>query len=85
MPTRVPRGHRLSDLNHEPVAVVYARKKAGLTQSAAVERMRPVINSTGHLSEIEKGTRSASDALLQRMAEAYNCPLVVLERKRVSR
>lgn len=74
----------MSPLNHEPEAVLYARRKAKLTQAEAVERLAPIIRSTGHLSEIENGTRSASDKLLERMSEVYNCPLVVLERKRWS-
>jgi transcriptional regulator with XRE-family HTH domain len=72
----------MSDLNHEPEGVLFARKKAGLTQAEAVEMLKPIINSAGYLSEIEKGTRSASDRLLARMAEVYNCPVVILERKR---
>jgi transcriptional regulator with XRE-family HTH domain len=81
---RIPRGHRKSPLNHEPEAVLYARKKAKMTQAEAVADLSPIIRSTGHLSEIEKGTRSASDELLERMAVVYNCPLVMLERKRWS-
>lgn len=81
MTTQVPRGHRMSPLNHEPEAVLFARKSAKLTQAEAVEQLRPIINSTGHLSEIEKGTRSASRALLERMAAVYNCPFVILIRK----
>lgn len=82
MPNRPTRRNRPAELNHEPEAVLYARKKAQLSQTQAVELMRPIINSTGHLSEIENGTRSAGDALLARMADVYNCPIVILERKR---
>lgn len=81
MTTKVPRGHRMSPLNHEPAAVLYARRNAKLTQAEAIEHLAPLIRSKGYLSEIEKGTRSASRALLERMAEVYNCPLVILERK----
>lgn len=79
---KIPREHRMTPLNHEPEAVVYARKKAGLSQAAALELLKPIIRSPGHLSEIESGKRNATDAVLQRMAAIYNCPLVVLERKR---
>ncbi len=77
----IPRGHRMSPLNHEPEAVVYAREKAGLTQAEAVKAIG-VIKSAGYLSEIESGTRNATPKVLQAMARAYNCPVVVLERKR---
>lgn len=76
----VPRGHRMSPLDHEPAAVLYARKQAGLTQAQAVEQI-PGINSTGHLSEIEKGTRNARPQLIKEMARVYNIPAVMLQRK----
>jgi transcriptional regulator with XRE-family HTH domain len=79
MPAK-PRGQRIRPLYHEPEAVLYARHKAGLTITEAVDRL-PSIRSKGTLSEIENGTRSASPKLLAEMARAYNCPLVVLERK----
>jgi transcriptional regulator with XRE-family HTH domain len=84
MQTKVPRGHRMSPLNHEPAMVLYARKSAKMTQAEAVEHLRPLINSKGYLSEIEKGTRSASRALLERMAQVYDVPFVGLIRKQWS-
>lgn len=81
MPTKIPRGHRMSPLDHEPEAVAYARRKAGLSQAEAANILG---KSVSLLSEIEKGTRNARPELLAAMAKAYNCPLVVLERKRYS-
>ena len=77
----IPRGHRMSPLDHEPEAVVYARKKSGLSITAAAAELG---KSVSLLSEIEKGTRNARPELLVKMAQVYNCPLVVLERKRCS-
>lgn len=74
-----PRNRRVSALDHEPESVVYARNKAGLKQAFAAEQLGI---SPGYLSEIEGGTRNAGPALLIKMAELYNCPIVVLERKR---
>ena len=34
------------------------------------------------ISEIEAGTRNATPAMIIKLAEALNCPRVVLERKR---
>lgn len=68
-----------SPLDHEPEAVVYARGQAGLTQTELAERCG-VRKSL--ISEIEKGTRNATPAMLNKLAEALNCPRVVLERKR---
>lgn len=76
----VPRGHRMSPLDHEPAAVLYARKQSGLTQAQAVAAING-IKSAGHLSEIENGTRNARPALLKEMAKAYNIPVVMLQRK----
>lgn len=66
-------------LDHEPEAVAWAREKAGLTR-AQVAQMIGV--SAGLISEIEKGTRNATPQRLQQLAEAFNCPVVFLERKR---
>jgi transcriptional regulator with XRE-family HTH domain len=66
-------------LNHEPDALRWAREKAGLTQTALAERTglaRTLI------VEIEGGTRNATPENLLKLAEALNCPVVVLERKR---
>lgn len=66
-------------LNHEPEAVRWAREKAGLTQTQLAKRAglaRTLV------VEIEAGTRNATPANLLKLAEALNCPVVVLERKR---
>lgn len=76
MPTK-----RVSELDHEPEAVVYAREKAGLRQA---EASRQLGCSAPYLSQIEKGIRNAGPAMLNKMADVYNCPRVVLERKRAA-
>ena len=68
-------------LNHEPEAVTWAREKAGLTKAAVAEEF-PCAPSL--ITEIEKGTRNATPATLNRLAEIFNCPVVVLERKRLA-
>lgn len=78
MPTKKPVA-RVSDLDHEPEAVVYAREKAGLRQADAAR----LLDCSGpYLSQIESGVRNAGPAMLNKMSAAYNCPRVVLERKR---
>lgn len=71
----------MSPLNHDPEAVRWALKKSGLTQREFAER---ISCSPGQLSEILKGTRNARQPLLERMADELNCPIVVLESKRVA-
>ena len=66
-------------LDHEPEAVEYARRKAGLTKTQLAQRLGV---SLPLISMIEKGTRNATPELLLNMAEALNCPVVILERKR---
>jgi transcriptional regulator with XRE-family HTH domain len=66
-------------LHHEPEAVAWAREKAGLTKRALAAR---VGISEQLVGEIESGWRNATPANLARIADALNCPLVVLERKR---
>jgi transcriptional regulator with XRE-family HTH domain len=81
MATKIPRDHRRSPLDHEPEALVYALKQSGLTQKQFAERIG---KSEGLVSEILKGTRNATPALIATMASVLNCPRVVLERKRVA-
>lgn len=57
----------------------WARKKSGLTQTQLAERAGM---SRTLVVEIEGGTRNATDENLIKLAEAMNCPVVVLERKR---
>jgi transcriptional regulator with XRE-family HTH domain len=66
-------------LDHEPEAVTYAREQAGLTVTQLAERCG-VTKSL--ISEIEKGTRNATPAMIRKLAAALNCPRVILERKR---
>lgn len=66
-------------LNHSPEAVTYAREQAGLTQAALAER---VGISFQLMSDIERGYRNATPATIMKLAEALNCPRVVLESKR---
>ncbi|MGK5529327.1 helix-turn-helix domain-containing protein [Streptomyces sp. URMC 129] len=65
-------------LDHEPEAVTYARQAAGLTMTALADRMGV---SVSLISEIESGTRNATPQRLRALAEALNCPVVVLQRK----
>ncbi|WP_236060007.1 helix-turn-helix domain-containing protein [Actinacidiphila acididurans] len=66
-------------LHQEPQAVQWAREKAGLTKRALAEK---VGISEQLMGEIESGWRSATPINLARIAEALNCPVVALERKR---
>ncbi|WUH93799.1 helix-turn-helix transcriptional regulator [Streptomyces sp. NBC_00433] len=69
----------MTKLDHEPEAVTWARKKAGLTKRALAER---VGISEQLMGEIESGRRNATPANLLKIADALNCPIVLLERKR---
>ncbi len=66
-------------LDHEPEAVTWARKKAGLTKRALAHAIGI---SEQLMGEIESGWRNATPANLIKIATALNCPLVSLERKR---
>ena len=66
-------------LDHEPAAITWARKKAGLTKRALA---RAIGISEQLMGEIESGWRNATPANLAKIADALNCPLVSLERKR---
>ncbi|BBA98164.1 hypothetical protein RVR_4244 [Actinacidiphila reveromycinica] len=76
MPTQRFRPRRL---HHEPEAVTWAREKAGLTKRALAARVGV---SEQLIGEIESGWRNATPRNLAKIADALNCPLVVLERKR---
>ena len=66
-------------LDHEPEAVAWARRKAGLSQTQLAQRMGV---SLSLVNMIERGKRNATPEHLLKLAEALNCPVVVLERKR---
>jgi transcriptional regulator with XRE-family HTH domain len=68
-------------LDHEPEAVTYAREKAGLTMTELADRLGV---SLSLISQIESGDRNATFAMQMKLAEALNCPRVVLERKRIA-
>ena len=70
-----------SRLHQEPEAVTWAREKTGLTKRALADK---VGISEQLMGEIESGWRSATPANLIKIAEALNCPPVVLERKRTN-
>ncbi|WP_329177006.1 helix-turn-helix domain-containing protein [Streptomyces sp. NBC_01477] len=75
------RRERPRRLNQEPEAVTWAREKSGLTK----RRLAEVVGISEQLmGEVESGWRSATPANLAKIAEALNCPIVVLERKRAS-
>lgn len=66
-------------LDHDPEAVTWARQAKGWTQAALAQAIGI---SASHMSEIEAGSRNATPRLLILLAEALNCPVSVLERKR---
>lgn len=78
MTAAVRKRKRSRSLHHEPAAVTWARKKAGLTKRALA---REVGISEQLKNEIESGWRNATPTNLMKIAEALNCPLVALERK----
>ncbi|MBM9435662.1 helix-turn-helix transcriptional regulator [Streptomyces bryophytorum] len=66
-------------MNQEPEAVTWARERNGLTK----RRLAELVGISEQLmGEVESGWRSATPANLAKIAEALNCPVVVLERKR---
>lgn len=67
-------------LNHAPEAVTYAREKAGLTKRALAAKCGI---SEQLMGDIEAGRRNATPENLLKFATALNCPVVVLEAKRV--
>ncbi|WP_155054518.1 helix-turn-helix domain-containing protein [Streptomyces blattellae] len=76
-----PRKPPKSPLDHEPEALAYARRKAGLSQAELARRVGVAFSL---VSEWERGTRNCTHANQIKVAETLNCPVVVLERKRVA-
>lgn len=76
-----PRKPPKDPLDHEPEAVTWAREMAGLTKTALAERIG---KSLSLVSEIESGTRNATPEVLRLIADALNCPIVAIQRKRDS-
>lgn len=78
--TTTPNRRRAKDpLDHEPAAVTYAREQAGLTKR---ELARRAGISEQLMGRIENGSRNATPETILKLAQALNCPRVVLERKR---
>ena len=73
-PSRAP----IKRFDHDPEALVWARKKDGRTQGDLAVAAGI---SQGHLCEIEKGTRNAPPYLITKFAQILNCPRSVLEAK----
>lgn len=86
MATTIPRGHRMTPLNHEPEALEWAIRKSGFNQAQLIAALKENGStvSKGQLSEMVKGTRNCRQPLLEDIAKALNCPVVALERKRVA-
>lgn len=66
-------------LDHEPEAVTWARERSGLTKTDVARELGVAVSL---ISQIESGTRNATPAMLIKLARVFNCPRVVLERKR---
>ena len=71
--------YRPAKLYQEPEAVTYAREQAGLTQVQVADYLgvKPSV-----VCMWESGQRSVPPVRLIKLAELFNCPRVVLERKR---
>ena len=65
-------------LDHEPAAVTIARENAGLTRAQLAAELGV---SAGLVSEIERGTRNATLARIEQIAEILGCPPDDLKRK----
>lgn len=76
--TTAPRGRAKHPTDHDPAAVRFALRRAGLTQA---DLARAVGRSPGHISEVLAGTRNAPTPLLVAIADALDCPVDLLENK----
>lgn len=70
---------RVTPFDHDPEGLAWAFEKSGMTQKQFAEALG---KSQGLVSEILRGTRNATPALITDIAKVLNCPRVVLERKR---
>jgi transcriptional regulator with XRE-family HTH domain len=75
---KIPRGHRMAPLNHDPEGLKYALDQSGLNQTQLAEKMTV---SKSQVSEWLKGTRNVTPANLIVLARVLNCPRVVLQAK----
>lgn len=73
------RGDRKSPLHHDPAAVKRAREWSGMSK---VDVQRATGWSLSLVSEIESGTRNCTPTKLRQLADVFNCPVSMLERKR---
>lgn len=72
-------------LNHEPEAVRFAREKAGLTRTQLAGMLGVSVPLISQIESTGPNARNATPAMLLRIADAVNCPVVFLERKRAVR
>ena len=72
-------GKAKDPLDHQPEAVAWARERSGLTRADVARELGVALSL---ISQIESGRRNATPAMLLRLARVFNCPVVVLERKR---
>jgi transcriptional regulator with XRE-family HTH domain len=75
---KIPRGHRMAPLAHDPEGFKYALDSSGLNQTQVAEKMGV---SKSQVSEWLKGTRNITPANQIRLAAVLNCPRVVLQAK----
>lgn len=71
------RPRRKSPVDHDPVALKWARERSGWRQA---ELARELGISRSSLCEAEKGTRGLHPMVKKRLAEVLNCPVTVFER-----
>lgn len=72
------RPRQVGQLDHDPESLVWARKAAGFTQKQLAEALGI---STGHMSEIESGTRNLTPVNLAKAAKLLKCPRAVIAAK----
>lgn len=80
MPQR-DRNARKSPLNQDPEAVRWAMSRSRMNQRQLATAIK---RSESYVSEILGGTRNAPPDVLADIADAFNCPISMLEPKRVS-
>lgn len=80
--TATTRPRRKTPVDHDPEALVWARKAAGWRQAPLA---REVGISPSLLCEAEKGTRGLAPGVLKQLAEVLKCPVTVLQRTAAGR